>query len=278
MLHFERNGVSIPRLGYGTYQVTGDRVAGAIETALEAGYRHIDTAAMYGNEREIGAALKAVALPRDEIFLTTKVWLDEVERDRVDSAVDESLSRLGVDHVDLLLLHWPVRGMEIARQVAPLAGIKASGRARLVGVSNYTVAQMRDAISASEVPLDVLQCEYHPELDQDPLLDVVRGEGMLFTSYSPLGQGGAMGAEVIRQIAQAHGKDPGQVVLRWHLQQDNVAAIPKAASDGHIRSNIDVFDFELSDREMQAITALRRPDGRIVDPGFAPDWDTGVAA
>ena len=278
MLNFDRNGVTIPRLGYGTYQLQGDAAYRGVSTALETGYRHIDTAAMYDNERDVGRALKDSGLSRDEIFVTTKIWADEVERERVDSAMDESLLRLGLDHVDLILLHWPVQGMDIARQVAPLGGIKQSGRARLVGVSNYTVAQMGEALAASEVPLDVLQCEYHPELDQDPILDVVRREGMLFTSYSPLGQGSAMDAAVIGQIADDKGKSPAQVVLRWHLQQPNVSAIPKAAGDDHIRSNFDIFDFELTEREMDAITALRRPDGRIVNPGMAPDWDTGVAA
>ena len=278
MLHFDRNGTSIPRLGFGTYQLTGDRATTAVATALDAGYRHIDTAAMYGNEREVGQAIRDSGIPRDEIFVTTKVWHDEIARDRVDASVDESLSRLGLDHVDLILLHWPVRGMDVARQVAPLAGVRDSGRAGLVGVSNYTVALLEEALAATDGGIDAIQCEYHPYLDQDPILDIVRREGMLFTSYSPLGQGGATDAAILRQIGDEKGKTPGQVLLRWHLQQPNVSAIPKAGGEDHIRANIDIFDFELTEREMEAITALRKPDGRMVDPGIAPDWDTGVAA
>lgn len=278
MLFHHQDGVDIPRLGLGTWQLEGDDAYRITLRALEIGYRHIDTAAVYGNEREVGRAIAESGVPRADIFLTTKIWYPRIGDMEHAAAVDESLERLGTDHVDLILNHWPVPGMEIRPQVEPLAAIRESGRARLVGVSNFTRDQLREAVDACPVPLATNQCEYHPLLDQEPVLEACREAGMLFTSYSPIGQAKVLGDPVIVRLAERLGRDPAQVVLRWHLQQAGVAAIPRTSSEEHLASNFDVFGFELSDADMAAISGLKRPDGRIINPRWSPRWDTGVTA
>jgi diketogulonate reductase-like aldo/keto reductase len=278
MLYHTLHGIEVPRLGFGTWKLKGDEGTQAVETAIRAGYRHIDTAAVYENEDAVGAAIRNAGVPRDELFVTTKIWMEDIEAGDHDAAMDRSLERLGLDHVDLVLLHWPVPGMDIRDQVAPLARIGRSGRARLLGVSNYTSTQLREAVSYCDEPISCLQCEYHPRLDQDPVLKAARGFDMLFTSYSPLGQGEVLDNPAVARIAEAHGKSPAQVVLRWHLQQANVAAIPKATGADHIEGNFDIFDFELSGDEMKSLYGLVEPGSRLLDPDWAPDWETGVAA
>ncbi|ADM09447.1 hypothetical protein PB2503_06907 [Parvularcula bermudensis HTCC2503] len=278
MLHLTVQDHPIPRLGFGTWQLEGEDARTSTRTAIETGYRHIDGAAIYKNEKKVGEGIKDSGIPRDELFVTTKIWNEDIQKGRHSEAVDESLDRLGLDYVNLILLHWPINDMPIADQVGPLAEIKRSGRAKLIGISNYNQAQFLEAVSASEEPLAAIQCEYHPMLDQDPILKTARGFDMMFTSYSPLGRGEAMSNPAIERLAEQHGKTPAQIILRWHLQQANVAAIPKATSKAHIEQNFDIFDFELSATDMKTIYGLMKPDGRMVDPDWAPDWDTGVAA
>ncbi|NHK29357.1 aldo/keto reductase [Parvularcula flava] len=277
MKNFSHGDLVIPRLGFGTWKLKGDDAIDAVKIALDTGYRHIDTAAIYENEKEVGLALKEGGVAREDIFLTTKIWNDDIERSRIADAADRSLDHLGTDYVDLLLLHWPMTSRPIADQVQELAEVKKAGKARAIGISNYNASQLTEALDACP-DLACLQAEYHPELDQDPILNVVRNADMLFTAYSPLGRGDSLKHQVVKDIAEAHGKAPGQVVLRWMIQQPNVAAIPKATSREHIEENFDIFDFELTDEEMKKIFALVEPDGRIIDPDWAPQWDTGVAA
>lgn len=277
MLYFKSGEKDIPRLGFGTWQLEDDDAYNGVKMALDIGYRHIDTAKAYGNEDQVGKAIADSGIPRDEIFLTTKIWNADIDEARIQEAAKESLDRLQTDHVDLLLLHWPRFNRPIADQVKELDEVRAAGRAKAIGISNYNQTQLKEAIDA--VPdLTCLQAEYHPELDQDPLLNVLRERNMLFTSYSPLGRGESIDSDIIKSIAEKHGKEPVQVLLRWHVQQANVAAIPKATSREHIEANFNIFDFELSDEEMKNIFSLQRPDGRILNPDWSPQWDTGVAA
>ncbi|GGD08004.1 aldo/keto reductase [Aquisalinus flavus] len=277
MEYFKSGDLTIPRLGFGTWQLKDDDAVEAVKIALDTGYRHVDTAAIYENEEAVGKGLKDGGVARDEIFLTTKIWNEDIEKQRIADAADESLSRLGTDYVDLLLLHWPMTDRPVSEQVLELAEVKKAGKARAIGISNYNVSQLTEAISACP-ELACLQAEYHPELDQDPVLNVIRNSNMLFTAYSPLGRGDSLDKQVVKDIAEAHGRAPGQVLLRWLMQQPNVAAIPKATSREHIEQNFDIFDFDLSDDEMKKIFSLVEPDGRIIDPDWAPQWDTGVAA
>ena len=279
MLYHTTDHARIPRLGLGTYRLKGDDCAYAVSKAIEIGYRHIDTAAVYENEEAVGRGIRDSGVDRDELFVATKVWIDRIENEEVVGAMAESLDRLGMDGVDLAYLHWPVRGMGIEAQVSQLADVKTSGKAKLIGVSNYTQAQLLEALTACGERISAIQCEYHPFLDQDPVLKAARGFDMLFASYSPLGHGAEAGLLTnpgVTRVAEYRGKTPSQVVLRWHLQQANVAAIPKSGSEEHLRENFDVFGWDLTATDMKTLYGLIKPDGRLIDPDFAPEWDTGV--
>jgi diketogulonate reductase-like aldo/keto reductase len=269
------HGADIPKLGFGTFRLQDTAAADATAAALAAGYRHIDTAQVYENEREVGQALADSGVPRDEIFLTTKVWVDRFRDGDLQASVRESLERLGVDHVDLLLLHWPNPEVPLEETVAALNEVRGDGLTRHIGVSNFTVELLDRAVAASDAPLVTDQVEYHPQLSQAPVLEALRRHGMALTAYCPLGQGRAVDEPVVKEIAANHGKDPGQVILRWHYQQPGVIAIPRSSKPGRIRSNLEILDFALSDDEMRQLSELARPDGRIVDPeSLAPKWDT----
>jgi diketogulonate reductase-like aldo/keto reductase len=269
----EANGASIPAIGFGTWQLTGDKCAEAVRDALACGYRHIDTAHIYGNEREVGAGLRASGVARDGVFLTTKVWYENIGAGALEKSAEASLGRLGVDRVDLLLIHWPNASISLRDSIGALCNARRLGLARHIGVSNFPVALLEEAVSLATEPIVANQCEYHPRLDQSAVLSACRKHGLAFTSYSPLGKGDLLREPVIVRIAQRLGRTPSQVVLRWHLQQDSVVAIPRSGSRAHIVENFGVFDFELTGEETAAISALRRPNGRLVDPGWSPRWD-----
>ncbi|MEM9996300.1 MAG: aldo/keto reductase [Bacteroidota bacterium] len=271
-MHLLVHGVSIPKLGLGTYKLTGADGTRGVEHALDLGYRHIDTAQIYRNEAEVGRGLAQSPVDREAVFLTTKVWHDKLAHADVIASTEESLRKLGTDYVDLLLIHWPNDAVDLAETLDAFQQLRADGKARLIGVSNFPPGMLRRALEI--VPdLATNQVEYHPYLDQSALLDIADTHALSLTSYSPLAQGQLFQDNTLAEIAGAHGKSVAQVVLRWHLQQERVFAIPKASSDTHRAGNFDVFDFALSDDEMQRIHDLARPDGRIVDPGFGPDWD-----
>ena len=279
MFYHTTDHAKIPRLGLGTWQLKGDDCAYAVAKAIEIGYRHIDTAQAYENEAEVGRGLRDSGIAREDVFLTTKVWMDKIKDEKVVGSMARSLDALQVDQVDLCLLHWPVADMPIEAQVSQLAGVKTSGKAALIGVSNYNNRQLLDALTLCPERLSAVQCEYHPLLDQDPILKTARGFDMLFTSYSPIGQGTSgevLTNPAVTRVAEYHGKTPTQVVLRWHLQQANVAPIPKASSEEHLRENFDVFGWDLTAADMKTLYGLMRPDGRMVNPDWSPEWDTGV--
>lgn len=266
------HGVTIPKLGLGTYKLTGDNATRGVEHALDLGYRHVDTAQVYRNETEVGRGLANSPVDRDDVFLTTKVWHDKLAYADVIASTEESLRDLGTDYVDLLLIHWPNADVDLAETLDAFQQLRADGKTRLIGVSNFPPGMLRRALEI--VPdLATNQVEYHPYLDQSDLLGVVDTRAMSLTSYSPLAQGQIFQDDTLAEIAEDHRKSVAQVVLRWHLQQERVFAIPKASSDTHRAGNFDVFDFALSDDEMVRIHGLAQPDGRIVSPGFGPDWN-----
>ncbi len=263
-------GVEIPKLGFGTWQIAGRDCEVAVRDALELGYRHIDTARMYGNEAQVGQGLHDSGLNRDEVFVTTKLWREELGAARVHEALEESLRDLRTEYVDLLLIHWPNPSIPLAETLGAMREAQEAGRAKHLGVANFPSSMLREALEVA--PLICDQVEYHPYLGQHAVLELARRHDLMVTAYSPLAQGAVLRDPVIREIADARGKSPSQIVLRWLLDQPNVAAIPKAASHEHRAANLDVFDFELSEDERGAIAALER-GGRTIDPSFGPDWD-----
>jgi len=263
----------IPALGFGTWQLKGSECAAAVQKALETGYRHIDTAQVYENEAEVGDGIEAHGIGREDFFLTTKVWRNHFAEGDVLESVNESLRKLRTDYVDLLLIHWPFPETPVKQMVEALMEVKKAGKARHIGVSNFTVDQMKEASDVSNDEIVCNQVEYHPYLSQKPVLDFVRQNNMFLTAYSPIARGGVVEDAAIKEIGLKHGKNPVQVTLRWLIQQERVAAIPKAASENHMKSNFEIFDFELSQEEMDKVSALAKPDGRMTDPDWAPQWD-----
>jgi diketogulonate reductase-like aldo/keto reductase len=269
----DANGARIPAIGLGTWRLTGEGCAQAVRWALQAGYRHIDTAAMYGNEDAVGEGLRASGLDRNDVFVTTKVWYTDLAPGDLERSAEASLKRLGLDQVDLLLIHWPNPEIPLAGTIKALGNTRRRGLARHIGVSNFSAKLVEQAVALANEPLAANQCEYHPYLNQDRIRAACTRHRLAFTSYCPLGKGDLTRDPVIRSIAQGHGKTPGQVVLRWHVQQPGTAAIPKSGNRERIAENFGIFDFALSQNEMRRISALARPDGRMVSPSWATEWD-----
>jgi diketogulonate reductase-like aldo/keto reductase len=255
----------MPALGFGTSPMTGGLSVDTVVAALKAGYRHIDTARKYGTERAVGEALQVSGVPRKDIFLTTKVSHENLRAGDFAKSVDESLAALKVDYVDLLLIHWPNPEIALAETMPALAKAKRQGLARHIGVANFNVALLDQAIDLCPEPLAALQAEYHPYLDQSKLLAAVRRHKLVFIAYCPLGRGRLFGDPVLADIAGKCGRSVAQIALRWLLQQ-NVAAIPFSSKPQRIADNFNVFDFSLTDDEMKRIAALKRSDGRVANP------------
>jgi 2,5-diketo-D-gluconate reductase A len=250
------NGVVMPQLGFGVWQVPDDEAQPAVETAIAAGYRSIDTAKLYHNEEGVGRAVRASGVPRSELFITTKLWNDEHDYDRALRAFDASLDRLGMDYVDLYLIHWPVPKQDKFRDAwKALEKVYAEGRAKAVGVSNFTTANLTRLMESSSVVPAVNQIELHPRLSQPELRAFHAEHGIATEAWSPLGQGQLIGDPVVAKVAAAHGRTPAQAILRWHLQL-GVVVIPKSVTPSRIAENFDVFGFELDDTEMDAISGL----------------------
>lgn len=269
--------IDVPRLGFGTWKLDGNACVAAVKEALDTGYRHIDTAQAYGNEAAIGDALKQSGIKRDDLFITTKIFREQfTDTTTAMASIEDSLRKLETDYVDLLLVHWPFPEYTIEHLLSPLLTAQKEGKTRLIGVSNFTVSQMKEAEKISHGKICINQVEYHPMLNQQPVLDYTQKHGWGLTAYSPLGRGEGLEHEIIGKIATRHGKTPAQIVLRWLVQQDNVLAIPKSSHPKRIRENFSIFDFTLGDGEMQAINGLRIANDRLVDPDFAPQWDVAI--
>jgi 2,5-diketo-D-gluconate reductase B len=268
MIYQTVQGEEVPALGLGTWQVTGDDCREAVSDALEIGYRHIDTAQAYENEAEVGEALAESDVAREDIFLVTKVWPSNLDSESLPRSVERSLEKLGVDYVDLLYVHWPAGGFEMNATMEALLAQQDEGRAHRLGVSNFTPDLLEAAMERA--PLFALQVEYHPFLSQHELIGMCRSHDLLFTSYSPLARGDVPADETLQAIGEAHGRTAAQVALRWQVQQDRVAAVPKASSAEHRRGNFEIFDFELSEEEMSAIFDLARGERIIAPDALAP--------
>ena len=272
----EANGARIPVLGLGTSRVTAGECLRTVEAALGLGYRHIDTAVMYDNEVEIGAALQKASVPRDDLFITTKVLPGDLGAGALQRSAQASLKRLQLDHVDLLLIHWPNAAIPLAASVAALCDAKKRGLTRHIGVANFPVALLDEAVRLAAGHGEKLvanQCEYHPRLDQTKLIAACRKHGAAFVSYCPIGQGGLLADPTIAAVAKKMDRAPAQILLRWHVQQPGVVAIPRSTQFAHLRDNIALFDFALDEADMKAISALARSNGRILSPPGAPAWD-----
>lgn len=260
----------MPALGFGTWQLIGRRVQSSVLNALSIGYRHIDTAQMYENESDVGNALRESEVPRDEIFVTTKLSPGHLHRQDVRRTTHASLRRLGLEYVDALLIHWPNDEVPLDETLGAMRELQESGLVRHIGVSNFSPALFDQALRIA--PVSCLQVEYHPFLRQPALLEMARSARVFLTAYSPLARGRVGDDALLREIGRRHDKTAAQVALRWLIQQQGVGAIPKASSQAHMLENFDIFDFSLSPEEMRSIFALGRGE-RLVDPPWAPDWD-----
>ena len=257
------NGLKMPWLGFGVFKVPeGEEVENSIKSALETGYRHIDTAALYGNERGVGKAIRASGVPREEIFLTTKVWNDNQRKQRIHEAFEESLDRLGTEYVDLYLIHWPVKGFYLDTW-KKMEEIYKSGKAKAIGVSNFLVHQLEDILDDCQIVPAVNQVEFHPFLLQPELLKFCQSRNIQLEAWAPLIQGGFAGVRDFELIAEKYQKSPAQVLLRWDLQHQ-VVTIPKSTNPKRIAENADIFDFELSAEDMLKIDQLDK--GKRVGP------------
>lgn len=265
-------GLHMPRLGLGTFRMQGAVCQSAVESALALGYRHIDTAQMYGNEEAVGAALRAAGVPRGEVHVTTKVWWENLAPDAMRRACDESLRKLGLEQVDLYMIHWPARGMDLRASVETLMALREEGRTRAIGVCNFPLALLREAVETIGAPIAANQIEYHVLLGQTVLRDYMLGRGIALTAYCPLAQGRLAEHPALAAIARRHDASPAQVALAWLLEQDGVAAIPKSSREESQRANLGALAVRLDDEDRRAIAALPK-DQRSVNPPFAPAWD-----
>ncbi len=273
MLRVEVQNAAIPSVGFGTWELAGDTARRMVQAALEAGYRHIDTAQIYGNEREVGEGIRASRVRRDDVFLTTKVWMDRFRDGDLQRSAEESLARLGVANVDLLLLHWPNPEVPLRETVRALSDAKARGLTRHIGVSNFTTKLLDEAVAHAREPIVTNQVEYHPFIDQSEVLAACRAHGLSLTAYSPLAKGRVFGDPVVEEVARRHGRTAGQVAIRWLVQQPDVIAIPRSSKPEHARANLDVMDFALSEDDMDRISRLGTRQGRLVNPAWSPRWD-----
>ena len=268
------NGVNIPSIGFGTWTLRDEQATELVQHALEVGYRHVDTAAMYENENAVGEGIRASSLSRETLFLTTKIWHTNLADGDLQRSAEDSLKRLNVDYVDLLLVHWPSKHTPLAETMRALNQVADMGYAKNIGVSNFTVPLLKLASQLSDRPLACNQIEYHPMLNQDIVLAACRELGMAVVSYCPLFRGGELfSGEPVATLSNKYGKSAAQIVLRWHVQQSGVIAIPRSTNPQRIAENLAVQDFELSEPDMQAIGALGSNRKRLCDFEFSPQWD-----
>jgi 2,5-diketo-D-gluconate reductase B len=266
------NGANIPLLGLGTWDIRGDVCKRVVEQALRYGYRHVDTAQAYENEREVGEGIRSSHIPRDQIFVTTKVWYTNLAPADFLRTARESLARLRLEYVDLLLIHWPNASVPLDQTVAALCKAKRDGMTKHIGISNFPTALIEMAAQYATEPIATNQVEMHPYIDQSKVIAACAARGISLTAYSPIVRGKAAGDPVLLKIGKAHGKTEAQVCLRYLVQQ-GIVAIPRTSKVERLSENAAIFDFALSETEMAEIRGLRKPDGRMISPSWAPDWD-----
>lgn len=264
-------GIDVPEIGLGTHKLHDRECAKTVRAALDIGYRHIDTAQMYKNEREVGEALKVSNVPREDIFLTTKIWHTNLDSEDVLQTTEQSLRNLDTPYVDLLLIHWPNEQYDLRKTIESMLILRDQGKAINIGVSNFPLSLLKKVNEEIRAPIYCNQVEFHPYLDQLDLLDYSIENDILLTAYSPLAQGKVANDKDLIEIGEKYGKSAAQIALRWLIEQENVVAIPKASSREHLESNIDIFDFYLEDDDFERIDNLTKAK-RLVNPSFAPDW------
>ena len=272
MENLTTQGISLPRLGLGTFRMQGDVCRAAVESALALGYRHIDTAEMYANEEAIGAAIAASGVARKDLHVTTKVWNENLAADAMRRAFDKSLKKLRLDQVDLYLVHWPAPNMNLPAMFETLMKLKQEGRTRAIGVANFNIALLKTVVEEIKAPIACNQIEYHVMLDQTKVAKYLTAKSIPLVAYCPLAQGRAASDETLLAIGKKHGASAAQVALRWLLDQDGVAAIPKTSRRESQQANLDALKVRLDDDDRKKIAALPK-DRRCVNPGFAPAWD-----
>jgi 2,5-diketo-D-gluconate reductase B len=270
--NMQTQGISLPRLGLGTFRMQGEVCRAAVESALKLGYRHIDTAEMYGNEDAIGAAIASSGVARGDLHITTKVWNENLAPDAIRKAFDASLKKLRLDHVDLYLVHWPAKKMNLPAMFETLVRLKEEGRTRAIGVANFNIALLKTVVEEIKAPIACNQIEYHVMLDQTPLRKYLAAKSIPLVAYCPLAQGRAASDKTLMAIGKKHGASAAQVALKWLLDQDGVAAIPKASRAESQKANLDALHVGLDDEDCAAIAGLPK-NKRFVNPGFAPAWD-----
>jgi 2,5-diketo-D-gluconate reductase B len=270
----EAHGARIPLIGLGTWDLRGRTCARIVEQALRLGYRHVDTAELYDNEREVGEGLRAGSVARAEVFVTTKIWPSHFAPGELERAAEDSLKRLKLAQIDLLLLHWPNPQVPLRATLGALCKVKRAGLARHIGVSNFTVALVEEAVQLADEPLVCNQIEVHPFIDQSKVIAACRRHGMAVVAYSPIARGGVQRDKVLTRIAAAHGKTAAQISLRF-LVQRGIVVIPRTSRVERLKENLAIFDFELSETEMAEIARLAHRGGRIVDYAYSgsPRWD-----
>jgi 2,5-diketo-D-gluconate reductase B len=272
MENLQTQDIALPRLGLGTFRLQGDACRVAVESALGLGYRHIDTAEMYGNEEAIGAAIAGSRVARSDLHVTTKVWNENLAPDAILRAFDTSLKKLRLDHVDLYLVHWPSRNMNLPAMFETLMKLKQEGRTRAIGVANFNIALLKTVVEEIKAPIACNQVEYHAMLDQTRLRKYLTAKSIPLVAYCPLAQGRVASDEVLAGIGRKHDASAAQVALKWLLDQDGVAAIPKASRAESQQANLDALKLRLDDDDRKAIAALPK-DKRCVNPAFGPAWD-----
>ncbi|MBB3458965.1 2,5-diketo-D-gluconate reductase B [Rhizobium sp. BK313] len=268
----ETQDVRIPRLGLGTFRMPGLSAQPAVESALSLGYRHIDTAAMYENEAAVGTAIADSGIHRRELFVTTKVWHDQLAPDALHRAFATSLEKLKMDYVDLFLVHWPSADMDIAATLTAMERLREHGYARAIGVCNFNMPMIRRAVEEIQAPIAVHQIEYHPYLSQAPMLQYLRAKNIALTAYAPLAQGRAASDPILQSIGRKHNVSGSQVAIAWLLGQEGVIAIPKAARAETQKANLEAASIRL-DEEDRALIASLPKNQRFVNPSFACDWN-----
>jgi 2,5-diketo-D-gluconate reductase B len=268
----DANGAKIPAIGLGTWQLNGDVGSRITEQALKLGYRHLDCALIYGNEKEVGVGLHASGVKREDVFITTKVPHTELAPGPLERAVKQSLANLRVSDVNLLLIHWPNPQIPLAETMGAMCEMKKKGLARHIGISNFTVKLIDEAVKLSSEPIVTNQIEWHPYLDEEKVRAACARHGIAVTAYCPIARGRAGGDETLARVGKQYGKTPGQVSLRWLIQKGAIV-IPRTSKVERLTENMTIFDFELSAQDMAEVDALAKPAGRVVSVGWAPNWD-----
>ncbi|MDF9798745.1 2,5-diketo-D-gluconate reductase B [Catalinimonas alkaloidigena] len=260
----------MPALGFGTYTLKGKNCEEGVEDAIRLGYRHIDTAEMYDNETEVGKGIKVSGISREELFITTKVWYTHLHKDALINAAHQSLQKLALDFVDLLLIHWPNDSVALEESLQAMMQLQEEGKVKHIGVSNFNRKMVEEARKIAPVVCN--QVEYHPYLDQSKLLDTVHENDMFLTAYCPIAKGKVMDDEQLRAIGEKYNKTAAQICLKWHMLQKGVAAVPRSGNHERRKLNLDIFDFELTAEEIDQICG-KQGDKRLINPAWAPEWN-----